>query len=531
MDLIQVYGSSSSSSRASSTSDDDNEDDAAAVDHKKVQLYHKSNKKKRKRSSKESCCSCSNESYELRQKALEVSLVSIDDDSLGNRSRNRSRDPTTTNRSSNNGGMHFKRSQPHVIGNWSGHLYLKVNIPEHSHDANSSYGRDHEYGYGELKNVILNTLDHFVMTMNCNCQHHRHCYCYPNVPNVPLHHPDQNQAVVIHSSQNNPALPPENKQSQRLECGISDGGGNISSSRNAVEKVMVVSHIPMHRSNTLANKMHQDSSLSSSSSSSSSLESNHDCTSTQNECQQHHLHISLSRPFYLQKQSIESFITDLKKLIAVKVQYPIRARIPISRSNLIHQAACACTCTTTNTTIPTTMPTTTNASTQGNDLGNKSISVPTAIQIPKVEILSNDEKTRSFLTIPLQTDEMTKKDQYQCVTTTTTTIANEVGIPRIVDIIDIIMAKYGQEKYYQDPKFHISIASWHYNEGIVEKWQDYCQRRQCVHGVQRNGNDGVNDDDGESNDGLRGSDAMLSIVLRGMHCDFGTVEKHFIPFG
>jgi hypothetical protein len=52
-----------------------------------------------------------------------------------------------------------------------------------------------------------------------------------------------------------------------------------------------------------------------------------------------------------------------------------------------------------------------------------------------------------------------------------------------------------------------------------------------VHGVQRNGNDGVNDDDGESNDGLRGSDAMLSIVLRGMHCDFGTVEKHFIPFG
>jgi len=503
MDLIQVYSTSSSSE------DDNDKEDAGNGDVQ--ELFHSiSKKKKRKRSYKESCCcccSCSNKNEGSRQKALQVSLVSIDDDSLGNRNRSNNRSSNSNN--NNNGGvsMHFKRRQPHVIGNWSGHLYLKVKIPENSHDANSSCGQDHrEYDMG-LNNVILNTLDHFVMTMN---------------------------------NENNPGgLAPKNNHSQQSECGISDGDAvnvNTSISRNAVEKVVVVSHIPMHQhSNIFANEMHQDDD-SSSSSSSSSLESDHDCTTAQSEChhqhQQHHLHISLSRPFYLQKQSIESFITELKKLIAVKVQYPIHAQIPISsaNANVIHNAACSCT------------RTTTNSSTQEKDLDTSMSVAPSYIQIPKAEILSNDEKTRSFLTIPLHTDEMlTKKKTDQCATATTV-MMNEVGIgiPHIVDIIDSVMVKYGQEKYYQDPKFHISIASWHYNEGILEKWQDYCRHRQCVHGVrvQRNENENDDDDDDDdddvsSKDGLRlrGSDALLSIVLRGMHCDFGTVEKHFIPFG
>jgi len=81
------------------------------------------------------------------------------------------------------------------------------------------------------------------------------------------------------------------------------------------------------------------------------------------------------------------------------------------------------------------------------------------------------------------------------------------------------MVKYGHDTYYQDPRYHISIASWHYCEEILEKWQDHCQ--QCNRSMISGGEEGVS---------ACTPDSLLTIAVRGMHCNFGTIEKHYIAF-
>ena len=69
--------------------------------------------------------------------------------------------------------------------------------------------------------------------------------------------------------------------------------------------------------------------------------------------------------------------------------------------------------------------------------------VTTSVMIDNAEILliSNHEKTRSFLTIPLRTEEMVSKSQ--------TGNAANVGIQYIVIIVDSIMIKYGPRHVLQ----------------------------------------------------------------------------------
>ena len=66
-----------------------------------------------------------------------------------------------------------------------------------------------------------------------------------------------------------------------------------------------------------------------------------------------------------------------------------------------------------------------------------------------VDILCNDEGTRSFLTLPV--------------------VMGCTGLQRIIDCIDSVMKKYQLPQYYSSPLFHISFASTTGNVGLREK--------------------------------------------------------------
>jgi len=148
------------------------------------------------------------------------------------------------------------------------------------------------------------------------------------------------------------------------------------------------------------------------------------------------LHISLSKPFYLQKQSISSFLKDLKQ------------RVQCFRRTL------------------------------------------KLYLVKKTQILTNEDRTRSFLTVPVVPSLST----------------NGNAIQHLVALFDEVLEKYGASKYYSYAKFHVSIASWTYDSWIVENCQEYLSEEQQPEVLDFN------------------------LIVRGIHCDIGTVEKHYIPF-
>lgn len=200
-------------------------------------------------------------------------------------------------------------------------------------------------------------------------------------------------------------------------------------SRRDDHTLILVPHvnINIHQNNV------EDESVDSSSTSSSNEGDDNSVPSQQ-------LHMSLSKPFYLQKQSIPSFLKDLKH------------RIQSFHNTLILHL------------------------------------------VKKTEILSNEDCSRSFLTVP--------------VVPSVSTDAN--AIHHVVTLIDGVLEKYGASPYYSEAKFHVSIASWTYDSWIIENCQEYLVQDQQV------------DTKHELFD--------LNLVVRGIYCDIGTVEKHYIPF-
>jgi hypothetical protein len=114
--------------------------------------------------------------------------------------------------------------------------------------------------------------------------------------------------------------------------------------------------------------------------------------------------------------------------------------------------------------------------------------------VKKTEILSNEDRSRSFLTVPI----------VPSVSTNVNSIRN------VVALIDEVLEKYGASKYYNDAKFHVSIASWAYESWIIEDYQEYHS-----HDKQANTTHELLD---------------FNLVVRGIYCDIGTIEKHYIPF-
>ena len=100
------------------------------------------------------------------------------------------------------------------------------------------------------------------------------------------------------------------------------------------------------------------------------------------------LHISISRPFYLQQQSISSFVEQVRKVL-----------VPYSPMAI-------------------------------------------ALDVNNPEILVNDERSRSFLTIPAAQNSLA-----------------DAPIVRMIRAIDPVMKRFGHSPYYEEAKVHTSIAS------------------------------------------------------------------------
>lgn len=300
--------------------------------------------------------------------------------------------------------FHFKRSKPHVKGNWAGHVYLDI--------------LNQDTLYSSLTNgvVLLETVQNSILAF----QHF-------------IEKDDGKKAT-----------------SRNTEI-----SSNADSRKD--EHVVLVSHIPLR--NETQSSDHEESDEDNSTSSDEDS-----CESKSTEQQTFSLHISLTKSFYLQKQSIESFLQEVGTFIASTLLTPFCVQLPITS--------------------------------QVQKNGEKKSS------ICDLEILSNDEKTRSFLTIPLDG-----------------TLTDLSNIESIVDMMNKVMIKYGLEPYYKDPKFHISICSWNYCKAIIDKWNN--RRSQSRGSI-------FNSSDEDSN--LDTIEETLTVQVAGINCDFGTVEKHFFSF-
>jgi hypothetical protein len=187
-------------------------------------------------------------------------------------------------------------------------------------------------------------------------------------------------------------------------------------------------------------------------------------------CNRSKLHISLSRPFYIQEHSIQAFVSDLQQYMNKSIVHPLVVRVPV----YVHAE-------------------------------------DSTMLLVDAEILTNDEKTRSFLTLRVVSSDGDGDGSGSSVNFDVH--ESSPGIQSIIQIVDKIMEKYGYNIYHKDPKFHISIASWNYNEQLIEKWNTWKrQSEKNVGGIMKNR-------------------TMLTFILRGIHCDFGKIQNYWIPFG
>ncbi len=240
----------------------------------------------------------------------------------------------------------------------------------------------------------------------------------------------------------------------------------------SIEEVPIVPHVS---SRDLENICSSDSDSERKSSQSASDEAS---SASENE-----LHISLSRQFFLQKQSLNPFLSHLKQRIQAGSQRSIHVHVPTLALNDEDKNLRACPF---------------GDSHQGQ-------------RITDMEILSNDEQTRSFLTIPV--------------------ITPGSEITSLVKIVDSTMRKFGVKEYYDDPKFHISIASWKYSEKLIERWE-YLKLHPTLFDSSTQRSSGIflkGDSNADGGKAASRADPLV-FAIRGIYCDFGTVEKHYIPF-
>ena len=193
------------------------------------------------------------------------------------------------------------------------------------------------------------------------------------------------------------------------------------------EEIVIVPHLKMNRIDS-----NFDDDDDGNSSDSDSDEDEDDCNDDSSNAG---IHISLVKPFFLQKQSIQPFINDLKQRIGII--HPFSVQFDVNTKN--------------------------------------------------IEILVNDNSTRSFLTLPVYHD--------------------KEALRNLVLSIDAVMSKFGLETYYSNPKFHCSIASWKGHHQWI--------------------NDSMSALNAKTQDNEK---KLISFFVRGIHCNFGSTEQHYISF-
>ena len=368
---------------------------------------------------------------------------------------------------------HFKRSQKHINGNWAGHVYMKIPCSPGNEDDGDDDSIEQER---LLYNCVVNTIEHF-------------------------------QEAMMMESGSSSLLPlttiPANSTARTHQSAVND---NDTCNVTAATHVEIIPHIPIplvkksdRNASPIADESYVQNDDSQSQSQTQSQQSDPDSdsdsesslsdkSSSKTDVQDYHpaLHLSLSRPFYLQKQSIQPFLKDLKKRIQISVPSQfICVRVPTREIGMKRGHS--------------------NVHSKLHPHSHKGLSISLKQQQHQRErrermmdatILSNDDKTRSFLTVPVT--------------------VSGVDPCFIVSLIDSTMKKYGQRVYYENPQFHLSIASWKYNDAILEQWERLrvldCHKEVC-------------DCDGEE------VPEQLLFPVHGICCDFGTIEKYNIPFG
>ncbi len=314
----------------------------------------------------------------------------------------------------------FKRNRPHIQGNWSGNIYisLKPNVSSGMTATAVSFEERNADAYRRFKRLAYSTIMNF-----------------------------HNQISTLL------------KVGNKFACDKAAARDNIDGNN---DRIIIVPHVNMNE----VNKHSSDSSCTANKSSNIDSDSDGDeCNSGDSSSydddyddEEMCLHISLAKPFYLQKQSIQPFINDLKKRLSL---------VPI---------------------MSVQFDTNYNSCTEASS---------------KWEILVNESKTRSFLTIPVCSSD----HKSRC-------------LKELISIIDPVMIKYGLECYYSSPKFHCSIASWkgHYDWMTGAGGRD----NECENNERLARNIKKSD--------VHDSERILTFVIRGIYCDFGTLEKHFIEF-
>lgn len=162
------------------------------------------------------------------------------------------------------------------------------------------------------------------------------------------------------------------------------------------------------------------------------------------------LHISLSRPFTLQQHSLSSFTSELTTrlqfLPAFTIAFPLS---PLESSN-----------------------------------DHPSIS-------PYLDLLVNDERTRSFLVLPAHSS--------SCA-----------PIHHLIHAVNDILRKYGQMQYHECPKVHVSVASM---QGDVRSlWNQ---------NVVRGSEDGSEE--------VVTHETFVSFHVECVHCQFGSTKNIVVP--
>lgn len=179
------------------------------------------------------------------------------------------------------------------------------------------------------------------------------------------------------------------------------------------------------------------------------------------------LHISIAKQFHLQKQSIHSFLLDLEKQLKFVQRFSIQLN--------------------------------TNDSTESND---------------NLEILVNDNQTRSFLTIPIHNNDYHQHHHHHCK-------GNTNKMNELIEIINSLMRRYGLEPYYDNPKFHCSIASWKGHHDWITSSVN----------IQHSGDkEGSNNRTGSKVVEDFQKDSLTTFMIQGVNCNFGNTQKHFIKF-
>jgi hypothetical protein len=181
------------------------------------------------------------------------------------------------------------------------------------------------------------------------------------------------------------------------------------------------------------------------------------------------LHISLSKLFFLQQHSIPSFEGAFRKQVetfklTVQHMLPLRVSFPLTYSH--------------------------------------------------AQVLCNDEKTRSFLTLPVVAGE-------------------RILIDLIQKAVDPALIQFRQMPYYDSPIVHMSIASVpgsHEIKPCATKTSD--ARRHCnlVQGTETPGKSMSEESDDESRGSENEDDAVVTITIAFIVCTLGGVKEIRIPF-